>query len=108
MLIFEVGEWWWWWHRVNTLKNECVAHFQGRPEGGGDGSIEQPPSYENEGVCSFSRLVAPWQIATALKNERVAHFRERRVVASVVAGQSNHPRERAYMHVFVGGGGGGD
>jgi len=106
MLVFEVGEWWWWRHRVNTLKNECVAHFQGRPEGGGDGGIEQPPSYENEGICSFSRLVAPWQIATALKNERVAHFRERRVV--VVAGQSNHPRERAYMHVFAGGGGGGD
>jgi len=77
-----------------------------RPEGGGDGGIEQPPSYKNEGICSFSRLVAPWQIATALKNKRVAHFRERRVV--VVAGQSNHPRERAYMHVFVGGGGGGD
>ena len=50
--------------------------------------------------------VALWQIATTLKKECVARFQERRVV--VVVGQSNHPQERAYMHVFVGGGGGGD
>lgn len=30
MLVFEVEEWWWWRHRVNTLKNERIARFQGR------------------------------------------------------------------------------
>src|SRR5258705_13915745 len=40
-----------------------------REEGGGDGG-----TLENKGVCSFSRLVAPWQIATALKKQPCCSF----------------------------------